>query len=143
MNRFSDRSSILLASTKWTLDEHLLFQRRLCRVGVALMSKRTAEVKVFALASAVAMSVSLCQPYCSGPPATRQTLFPLLAVNFVRRTFSDFVLRRWTALRDSPRTSPISLSVKSRTRRKIKMLGFCSGRLVKASATCSRLSGRS
>ena len=26
-------------STNWTLDEHLLFQRRLCRDGVALMSK--------------------------------------------------------------------------------------------------------
>lgn len=29
-----------LCSTKWTLDEHLLFQRRLCRIGVALMSKQ-------------------------------------------------------------------------------------------------------
>lgn len=34
-------------STRWTLDEHLLFQRRLRRDGVALMSKRTAEVKVY------------------------------------------------------------------------------------------------
>ena len=33
-------------STRWTLDEHLLFQRRLCRIGVALMSKQTAEAKV-------------------------------------------------------------------------------------------------
>lgn len=46
MDGFSDRSSTLLGSTRWTLDEHLLFQGRLCRIGVALMSKRTAEVKV-------------------------------------------------------------------------------------------------
>ena len=38
--------SILPPLSKWTLDEHLLFQRRLCRDGVALMSKRTAEAKV-------------------------------------------------------------------------------------------------
>ena len=31
--------SIPFESTNWTLDEHLLFQRRLCRDGVALMSK--------------------------------------------------------------------------------------------------------
>lgn len=36
-----------ITSTRWTLDEHLLFQRRLRRHGVALMSKRTAEVKVY------------------------------------------------------------------------------------------------
>ena len=35
-------------------------------------------------------------------------------------TALDFVLRRWTALRNRPRASPISLSVKSSTRRKIK-----------------------
>lgn len=40
------RGSIPLISTNRTLDEHLLFQRRLCRLGVVLMSKRTAEVKV-------------------------------------------------------------------------------------------------
>lgn len=27
------------SSTRWTLHEHLLFQRRLCREGVAVMSK--------------------------------------------------------------------------------------------------------
>ena len=56
-----------------------------------------------------------------------------LAVSIVRRTFSDFVLRRWTALRNRPSASPISLSVKSSTRRKIKMLCSCSGRPAKAS----------
>ena len=35
---FSDRSSTLLGSTRWTLHEHLLFQRRLCCHGVAVMS---------------------------------------------------------------------------------------------------------
>ena len=39
----SDRSSILLTSTRWTLHEHLLFQRRLCRKGAAVMSKRNAR----------------------------------------------------------------------------------------------------
>lgn len=37
VNAFSDGSSTLPASTKWTLHEHLLFQRRLCRQGVAVM----------------------------------------------------------------------------------------------------------
>ena len=39
MEVLSDGSSTLPASTNWTLDEHLLFQRRLRRDGVALMSK--------------------------------------------------------------------------------------------------------
>ena len=34
-----------LTSTRWTLDEHLLFQRRLCCIGVVLMSKRKTAVK--------------------------------------------------------------------------------------------------
>ncbi len=40
-------SSNLFRSTRRTLDGHLLFQKRLCRDGAALMSKRTAEVKVW------------------------------------------------------------------------------------------------
>src|SRR5699024_2855672 len=31
-------------STRWTLHEHLLFQRRLCRKGVAVMSKQKGPV---------------------------------------------------------------------------------------------------
>ena len=31
---------------RWTLHEHLLFQRRLCRQGVAVMSKQKLRVKV-------------------------------------------------------------------------------------------------
>ena len=46
MERFSDRGSIPLASTRWTLHEHLLFQRRLCRKGVAVMSTQNQRVKV-------------------------------------------------------------------------------------------------
>ena len=34
------------ASTRWTLHEHLLFQRRLRRQGVAVMSKQKSRVKV-------------------------------------------------------------------------------------------------
>lgn len=34
------------SSTRWTLHEHLLFQRRLCRQGVAVMSKQKLRVKV-------------------------------------------------------------------------------------------------
>ena len=41
-----DQGSKVGTRSRWTLDEHLLFQRRLRRDGVALMSKRTAEVKV-------------------------------------------------------------------------------------------------
>ena len=37
------------ASTRWTLHEHLLFQRRLCRQGVAVMSKQKSRVKVLML----------------------------------------------------------------------------------------------
>ena len=33
----SDGGSIPLTSTKWTLHEHLLFQRRLCRKGLVVM----------------------------------------------------------------------------------------------------------
>ena len=36
MNMFSDAGSIPAASTNWPKDEHLLFQRRLCRNGVVL-----------------------------------------------------------------------------------------------------------
>lgn len=51
-----------------------------------------------------------------------------LAVSFARGRS----LRRRTALRDRPRDSPISLSVKDGTGRKIKMLCACSGRPSKA-----------
>lgn len=37
------RGSIPLISTRWTLHEHLLFQRRLCRKSVAVMSKQKEE----------------------------------------------------------------------------------------------------
>ena len=43
---FSDGGSTPPASTRWTLHEHLLFQRRLCRQGVAVMSKQKLRVKV-------------------------------------------------------------------------------------------------
>ena len=49
MDAFSDGGSTPPASTRWTLHEHLLFQRRLCREGVAVMS----NVKE-AIASAIA-----------------------------------------------------------------------------------------
>ena len=38
--------SIPFGSTRWTLHEHLLFQRRLRRKGVAVMSKQKLRVKV-------------------------------------------------------------------------------------------------
>nr|DAZ26400.1 MAG TPA: hypothetical protein [Caudoviricetes sp.] len=38
-------SSTPIASTRWTLHEHLLFQRRLRRKGVAVMSKQKSRVK--------------------------------------------------------------------------------------------------
>ena len=34
---------------RWTLHEHLLFQRRLCRKGVAVMSKQNPRVKALCL----------------------------------------------------------------------------------------------
>ena len=37
--------SILPPLSRWTLDEHLLFQRRFCCIGVVLMSKRKTAVK--------------------------------------------------------------------------------------------------
>lgn len=40
------RGSIPLISTKWTLDEHLFFQRRFRRRGSLLMSKQKMRVKV-------------------------------------------------------------------------------------------------
>lgn len=43
---FSDGGSTPPASTRWTLHEHLLFQRRLCRKGVAVMSKQKPRTKV-------------------------------------------------------------------------------------------------
>ena len=46
MDAFSDGGSTPPASTKWTLHEHLFFQRRLCRKGVAVMSKQKTRVKV-------------------------------------------------------------------------------------------------
>ena len=42
-------SSILFGSTRWTLDEHLLFQRRFCRKGVAVMSEQNPRVKALYL----------------------------------------------------------------------------------------------
>ena len=38
--------SIPFGSTRWTLHEHLLFQRRLRRKGVAVMSKQNPKAKV-------------------------------------------------------------------------------------------------
>ena len=51
MEMLSDGGSTPPASTRWTLDEHLLFQRRLCRDGVALMSKKKATQRQLALGS--------------------------------------------------------------------------------------------
>ena len=45
MERFSDAGSTPAASTKWTLREHLLFQRRLCRDGVAVRSTKSVIVR--------------------------------------------------------------------------------------------------
>ncbi len=39
-------ASIVLSGSRWTLDEHLLFQRRLCRDGVVLMSTTEMRIKV-------------------------------------------------------------------------------------------------
>ena len=46
MDMFSDGGSTPPASTKWTLDEHLFFQRRFRRRGSLLMSKQKMRVKV-------------------------------------------------------------------------------------------------
>ena len=55
---FSDGGSTPPASTNWTLDEHLLFQRRLRRDGVALMS---AELRTEDLSSVLIFSHHLCK----------------------------------------------------------------------------------
>ena len=53
-------SSILFVSTKWTLHEHLLFQRRLCRDGVAVGSKTEKSGQGFeALAALLSISIFL------------------------------------------------------------------------------------
>lgn len=42
VDRFSDASSTLAASTKWVLDEHLFFQRRFRREMFALIPNKKA-----------------------------------------------------------------------------------------------------
>ena len=43
---FDRPASFSSTHDRWTLHEHLLFQRRLCRQGVAVMSKQKLRVKV-------------------------------------------------------------------------------------------------
>lgn len=50
-------SSNLFRSTNWTLDEHLLLERRFCRFGVALMSKRIRRSRCQSLGRRVLIGV--------------------------------------------------------------------------------------
>ena len=86
MERFSDRGSIPLASTRWTLHEHLLFQRRLCRKGVAVMSKQNQRAKV--LMCLGPLFYILVPDWDSAPNHNRQTAASNASVN----THSPFLL---------------------------------------------------
>ena len=87
MEGFSDGSSTLPASTRWTLHEHLLFQRRLCRKGVAVMSKQNQRVKV-RCALALWFFCMLMPYWDSAPNHNRQ----LVASNASANTHSLFRL---------------------------------------------------
>ena len=62
-------SSNLFRSTRWTLDEHLLFQRRLCCDGVALMSNEQRRSRYKPWPPLFCRFIS----FCLGHPATPQT----------------------------------------------------------------------
>lgn len=64
--------SIPLRSTRWTLHEHLFFQRRLRRQGVAVMSKQSQRVKVqCALALWLSIFLFACAGWDSEPNFSR------------------------------------------------------------------------
>jgi hypothetical protein len=58
-----------ITSTRWTLDEHLLFQRRLCCDGVALMSNEQRRSRYKPWPPLFCRFIS----FCLGHPATPQT----------------------------------------------------------------------
>ena len=72
---------------RWTLHEHLLFQRRLCRKGVAVMSKQNQRVKV-RCALALWFCCMLMPYWDSAPNHNRQ----LVASNASANTHSLFRL---------------------------------------------------
>ena len=86
MEGFSDGSSTLPASTRWTLHEHLLFQRRLCRKSVAVMSKQNQRAKV--LMCLGPLFYILVPDWDSAPNHNRQTAASNASVN----THSPFLL---------------------------------------------------
>ena len=87
MDVFSDGSSTLPASTRWTLHEHLLFQRRLCRKGVAVMSTQNPRVKVLMCLGPRVFYI-LVPDWDSAPNHNRQTAASNASVN----THSPFLL---------------------------------------------------
>ena len=58
MDMFSDRGSTPLASTKCPKDEHLLFQRQLCRNGMLLRVKEKRADKALFLACSLALALA-------------------------------------------------------------------------------------
>ena len=87
MELFSDRGSTPLTSTRWTLHEHLLFQRRLCRKGVAVMSTQNQRVKVL-MYLGLRFFYILVPDWDSAPNHNRQTAASNASVN----THSPFLL---------------------------------------------------
>ena len=75
----SDRSSTLLGSTKRTLLEHLLFQRRLCDNGVAVMATTKKRGSRFCALTLVLWSLCVCVLLLCFLPF-REFLLPLFAV---------------------------------------------------------------
>ena len=73
-------------STRWTLHEHLLFQRRLCRKSVAVMSKQNQRAKV--LMCLGPLFYILVPDWDSAPNHNRQTAASNASVN----THSPFLL---------------------------------------------------
>ena len=74
-------------STRWTLHEHLLFQRRLCRKGVAVMSTQNPRVKVLMCLGPRVFYI-LVPDWDSAPNHNRQTAASNASVN----THSPFLL---------------------------------------------------
>ena len=72
---------------RWTLHEHLLFQRRLCRKGVAVMSTQNQRVKVL-MYLGLRFFYILVPDWDSAPNHNRQTAASNASVN----THSPFLL---------------------------------------------------
>ena len=70
----------LLPLARWTLHEHLLFQRRLCRKGVAVMSKQNQRAKV-RCALALWFFCMLMPYWDSAPNHNRQLVASNASVN--------------------------------------------------------------